>query len=115
MKIDDQLNAPSLTPALQKFWQLSGQKIDLIFKEYDPAKGSPVFTVAGQYTARGWTEWTEGFNYGSAFLQFDATGEQRFADSAMKRTLEQRGYTARRDEESGFHVKDPDGANVQLV
>jgi catechol 2,3-dioxygenase-like lactoylglutathione lyase family enzyme len=38
-----------------------------------------------------------------------------FNEDAMKRTLEQRGYTARRDEESGFHVKDPDGANVQLV
>ena len=87
MKIDAQLNAASLTPALQKFWQLSGQKIDLILKEYDPAKGSPVFTAAGQYTARGWTEWTEGFNYGSAFLQFDATGEQRFADSARKLTV----------------------------
>jgi len=33
----------------------------------------------------------------------------------VKRTLEQRGYTASRDEDSGFHVKDPDGANVQLV
>jgi unsaturated chondroitin disaccharide hydrolase len=88
MKIDEQLQASSLAPALKKVWSLSGQKIDLIFKEYDPAKGSPVFTSGGKYTTRGWTEWTEGFNYGSAFLQFDATGEQRFADQAMKLTLE---------------------------
>ncbi len=88
MKIDDQLKAAALTPALQKFWELSGRKIDLIFKEYDPAQGSPVLTVGGKYTARGWTEWTEGFNFGSAFLQFDATGEQRFADSARKFTVE---------------------------
>ncbi|MES1168996.1 MAG: glycosyl hydrolase, partial [Oleiharenicola lentus] len=88
MKIDDQLNASALIPALQRFWKLSGQKIDLILKEYDPAKGSPVFTAGGKYTTRGWTEWTEGFNYGSAFLQFDATGEQRFADSARQLTLE---------------------------
>jgi len=88
MKIDQALQASALTPALQKFWQLSGSKIDLIFKEYDPAKGSPVFTAAGKYTARGWTEWTEGFSYGSGFLQFDATGEQRFADAAAKLTVD---------------------------
>lgn len=88
MKIDDTLQASALTPALRNFWQLSGRKIDLIFKEYDPAQGSPVFTVAGKYTTRGWTEWTEGFNYGSAFLQFDATGEQRFADQARQLTVE---------------------------
>ena len=29
-----------------------------------PAQGSPVFTVRGQYAARGWTEWTQGFQYG---------------------------------------------------
>jgi len=88
MKIDQTLAAAALAPALQRFWALSGAKIDLILKEYDPAKGSPVFTAAGKYTARGWTEWTEGFNYGSGFLQFDATGEQRFADAAAKLTVE---------------------------
>jgi unsaturated chondroitin disaccharide hydrolase len=88
MRIDDQLSAASLAPALDRFWRLSGDKIDLILREYDPARGSPVFTVGGKYTTRGWTEWTEGFHYGSAFLQFDATGEKRFADSAQKLTVD---------------------------
>lgn len=88
MRIDNSLQAAALAPALKNFWQLSGQKIDSIFSSYDPAKGSPVFTVAGKYTARGWTEWTEGFNYGSGFLQFDATGEQRYADAAAKFTVD---------------------------
>jgi hypothetical protein len=88
MHIDDQLNAASLAPALERFWQLSGDKIDLILREYDPAKGSPVFTREGRYTARGWTEWTEGFHYGSAFLQFDATGDQRFAAQAQQLTVD---------------------------
>src|SRR5205814_7841290 len=87
MRIDEQLPAAALAPALRRFWQLSGQKIDLILKDYDPAKGSPVFTVAGKYTARGWTEWTEGFIYGSAFLQFDGTGASRYADAAQKLTV----------------------------
>jgi hypothetical protein len=88
MKIDDNLKPADLSPALERFWKLSGEKIDLISREYDPAKGSPVFTVEGKYTTRGWTEWTEGFNYGSGFLQFDATGEKRFADAAVKLTVD---------------------------
>lgn len=87
MHIDTQLNAADLAPALERFWKLSGEKIDLILREYDPARGSPVFTVAGKYTTRGWTEWTEGFHYGSAFLQFDATGELRYADEARRLTV----------------------------
>ena len=38
-----------------------------------------------------------------------------FNEAAVTQTLEQRGYSPSRTEESGFHVKDPDGANVQLV
>ena len=88
MQVDQTLAHASLAPALDRFWRLSGDKIDLILREYDPARGSPVFTVGGKYTTRGWTEWTEGFHYGSAFLQFDATGEKRFADSAQKLTVD---------------------------
>ncbi len=44
-----------------------------------------------------------------------AISVEGFNEEAMKRTLEQRGYAPSRTEESGFHLKDPDGANVQLV
>jgi catechol 2,3-dioxygenase-like lactoylglutathione lyase family enzyme len=44
-----------------------------------------------------------------------AISVEGFNEDAMKRTLEQRGYSPSRTEESGFHLKDPDGANVQLV
>ena len=46
MHIHDQLTPAALAPALDRFWKLSGEKIDLILQEYDPARGSPVFTVA---------------------------------------------------------------------
>ena len=52
------------------------------------SKGSPVFTVAGKYSTRGWTEWTQGFQYGSAILQFDATGEKEFLEIGRKKTIE---------------------------
>lgn len=91
MQIDARLQPSDLAHALQRFWKISGEKIDSIFSTYDPAKGSPVFTVGGRYTARGWTEWTEGFNYGSGFLQFEATGETRFAEAAIKWTVSRMG------------------------
>jgi len=88
MQIDHQLTSVSFAPALEKFWQLSGAKIDLIHRDYDPANGAPVVTVAGKYTARAWTEWTEGFLYGSDFLQFDATGDAAHAARARKYTVD---------------------------
>ncbi len=87
MRIDESLQPSALAPALDRFWQLSGEKIDLLVRGYDLTKGSPVFTAAGKYTTRGWTEWTEGFHYGSAFLQFDATNERRFAGIAEQQTV----------------------------
>jgi hypothetical protein len=87
MKIDTRLTLNDLTPKLGKLWELSAQKVRSIEKTYDASKGSPVFTVKGRYTARGWTEWTQGFQYGSAVLQFDATGETGFLESARRETV----------------------------
>ena len=88
INIDHNLKPADLSAKLKRFWQLSGEKILLIEKNYDESKGSPVFTVNGNYSTRGWTEWTQGFQYGSAILQFDATGEKRFLEYAKKKTLE---------------------------
>ncbi|MDX2186002.1 MAG: glycosyl hydrolase [Opitutaceae bacterium] len=80
------LELSQLEGLLRHFWMVSGMKLDSMRAEFNPAKGSPVFTVKGAYTQRGWTEWTEGFYYGSSFLQFEATGEVRFADFASSLT-----------------------------
>jgi unsaturated chondroitin disaccharide hydrolase len=78
IKINTGLKPSDLSGKLEKFWQLSAAKIQLIEKNYDTSKGSPVFTIKGRYTTRGWTEWTQGFQYGSAILQYDATGDNSF-------------------------------------
>ena len=54
---------------------LAGGKIRDLDASWDAARGAPVFTVAGEYTTRGWTEWTQGFQYGAALLTYDATGD----------------------------------------
>ncbi|HEX8061175.1 MAG TPA: glycosyl hydrolase [Cyclobacteriaceae bacterium] len=86
--INHDLKPPDLNTKLKRLWELSGEKINLIEKQYDTSKGSPVFTAAGKYTTRGWTEWTQGFQYGSSILQFDATGEKSFLEVGRKRTVD---------------------------
>lgn len=87
MQIRNDLSAASLQSKIDKLWELSAEKIRLISKEYDNSKGTPVFTVNGKYTLRGWTEWTQGFQYGAEVLQFDATGDESFLASAKKNTV----------------------------
>jgi unsaturated chondroitin disaccharide hydrolase len=88
MKIEPNLSAADLLPDLERFWNVSGQKINDLHQNYDPAKGSPVYTVAGQYSTRGWTEWTQGFQYGAELLQFDATGDASFLEMGKQNTVE---------------------------
>ena len=88
MKIRKELSSSALQSKINRLWQLSGEKIDLINTHYDESIGSPVFTSYGRYTARGWTEWTEGFRYGAEILQFDATGDTRFLEMGRKHTID---------------------------
>ncbi len=88
MNIQNDLTVKDLERPLQQFWELSGRKIHLIRKEYDTSKGSPVFTEAGKYTTRGWTEWTQGFQFGSEIIQFDATDEYEFLEMGRKATVQ---------------------------
>jgi hypothetical protein len=75
IRIDARLTAKALRKDAERLFEVSAQKVRLLAREWNPAKGSPVFTVGGKYQSRGWTEWTQGFLYGSALLQFDATGD----------------------------------------
>ena len=88
MRIEGTLDQADLRSKLGRFWELSEKKIRLIQREYDVAKGSPVFTVGGKYTTRGWTEWTQGFQYGAGVLQFDATGTEDLLDASRRATRE---------------------------
>lgn len=88
IRLDPAVSAASLQPQVERLFELSAAKIRLIDKAWDPNSGSPVFTVNGRYTAQQWTEWTQGFLYGSALLQFDATGEPWFLDYGRRNTVE---------------------------
>ncbi len=88
IEINDKIQASDFLSRLEVFWQASASAIDAVEASCPPGSASPVFTVAGKYTAKGWTEWTQGFQYGSALLQFDATGDERFMEVGRQRTVE---------------------------
>lgn len=88
LKIDLQLTPAKLVRRIERMFELSAAKIFALEKSWDPADGTPVFTVRGRYTSRGWTEWTQGFQFGAAILQFDATGEEKFLEMGRRHTIE---------------------------
>ncbi|MCL4789476.1 MAG: glycoside hydrolase family 88 protein [Verrucomicrobia bacterium] len=88
IRIDHKLTSQQLLPGVFRLFELSADKILSIEKTWKPQQGTPVFTVKGRYTSRGWTEWTQGFQYGSALLQFDAMGDKRFLEIGRRGTVE---------------------------
>jgi hypothetical protein len=87
MRILADLTPERLLPKLRRLFDLSAVKIRSLEKTWDPAQGSPVCTVDGRYTSRGWTEWTQGFQFGAAILQFDATGDAEFLEIGRAGTV----------------------------
>src|SRR5438045_7610394 len=87
IQLRPELTPASLLPKVRRMFDLSAVKIRSLEDTWSPANGSPVCTVDGRYTSRGWTEWTQGFQFGSAILQFDATGEASFLDMGRERTV----------------------------
>ncbi len=87
IRIRADLTPAALAAKVVRMFELSAVKIRSIERTWAPENGSPVCTVDGRYASRGWTEWTQGFQFGSAILQFDATGEREFLDSGRERTV----------------------------
>jgi len=92
MNIRTDLTPASVRAKAARVFELSAAKIWSIDKDDVPGNATPVFTVRGKYTARGWTEWTQGFVYGSAILQFDATGDETFLELGRTRTIERMAH-----------------------
>src|SRR6186713_3294607 len=87
MKIDPSIRATDLRQPLARLFELARAKAVALDRSWDPSRGSPVITVTGQYTTRGWTEWTQGFQYGCAILGFDATGNAELLRIGRERTV----------------------------
>jgi hypothetical protein len=87
VKIDEKLTPGDLSKAANQVIALAGEKARALDRVWDPSRGTPVFTAAGKYTSRGWTEWTQGFQYGIAILAFDGLGEDDLLELGRGKTL----------------------------
>lgn len=88
VQIDTALTPEKLRGDVQRVFSAAGEKILRLDREWDRGQGTPVYTVNGKYTTRGWTEWTQGFQFGLPILQFDGTGEYSFLELGRRRTVE---------------------------
>jgi unsaturated chondroitin disaccharide hydrolase len=88
MKTDRVISPADLLRPLDRLFESAIGKVTAIEKSWDPSKGAPVFTVEGKYTTRGWTEWTQGFQYGCGILAFDATDDRSLLDTARSHVVQ---------------------------
>jgi unsaturated chondroitin disaccharide hydrolase len=87
MKTDPTITPADLVKPIDRLFSLAADKVRLIERTWDKSKGTPVFTIDGKYASRGWTEWTQGFQYGCAILTFDATGDRELLDLGRNNTV----------------------------
>ena len=76
IQVDTALKPIDLLPAMDRLWELATQKVVDIHATIGQSDQTPVFTVNGRYQAQGWTEWTQGFQFGCPILLFDATDDE---------------------------------------
>jgi len=87
MKPDPNLQPTDLVTAADCLFDLAADKVRRLDRAWDPKRGAPVFTIDGKYTARGWTQWTEGFQYGCIILCGDALDDEKLLQLGRRRTV----------------------------
>jgi len=88
MKIDASLQPADLRADVRRVFELAADKVRRLDRAWNPKRGTPVFTVNGKYTSRGWTEWTQGFQYGCMILTGDALDDDKLIALGRQRTLD---------------------------
>ena len=100
IRIRKDLTAAALEKKVKALFDSSARKIQSLDASWRPEQGAPVFTIDGKYTSRGWTEWTQGFQFGAEILQFDATGDKRCLEAGRAHTV---AYMATHVSHIGVH------------
>ena len=87
MESNHTLSAKDLLPAIERALELAAEKTLRLERRWKASDGAPVFTIAGRYTARSWTQWTQGFQYGNALLCFELTGDRDLLTAARRHVV----------------------------
>lgn len=88
MTIDTTLAPAALRAAVDRAFGLAAAKAADLDRSWDTRRGTPVFTVRGRYATRGWTEWTQGFQYGMLLLAGEGTGDAALVETGRRRVHE---------------------------
>src|SRR6056297_199803 len=84
---DPTLKADSLLQGIGDLFSTAASKIRHITSSTTLQCKTPVFTIDGKYVPQGWTEWTQGFQYGAAILTFDAINDQELLEIGRQAVL----------------------------
>lgn len=88
MEINQKISVTDVDNFAQRVCEVGAVKVRNLYEGWDPNGGAPVHTVAGRYQQRGWTEWTEGFQYGCALLAFDVCRDESLLEIGKRQTAE---------------------------
>lgn len=80
MQIAENLTEREFLPIIDLFIPIARHKIQFFFRRWVGQPNAPVFTYAGRYQPRGWTEWTRGFLFGIPILFYELTKETPFIE-----------------------------------
>lgn len=87
MMLSKNITALDLKQPLERLFEMAAKKTAALDRRWKVSDGAPVSTVAGKYTVRSWTQWTQGFQYGNALLCFDVTGNRKLLAIGREHTL----------------------------
>ncbi len=87
INISHHLGLSDLAASIDQLFLLAAEKVRRIQRSELLQDKTPVFTVEGQYVTQGWTEWTQGFQFGSALLCFDATDDFELLEMGRQNTI----------------------------
>ena len=82
------LTPQALMPLVRSALEIASSKTLRLDRRWNVSGGAPVFTVGGHYTARSWTQWTQGFQCGNALICFDLTGDRELLALARKHVVD---------------------------
>lgn len=77
---------------LPTVWEAGLRATRLLRDSWSPERGTPVYTEAGTYTTRGWTEWTQGFQFGNALYLYEVTGDTEMLAYGREATVNQMAH-----------------------
>lgn len=83
MQIDQTVSLESVARSATQVAEIGSRKIRMLLNRWNTTD-APVFTSAGRYGSRSWTQWTEGFLYGQALLCFEMTGDEDLLKTARQ-------------------------------